>query len=254
MLKTPIMTNQSSFAPGPPSPENPQQIETLPLPDLAARCACETRKFRAHQATNNAYCFELFRRAIASRDDDAWACLYEHYAPLVFTWLTQHPGAAVILEQQGRAPLINAAFAKFSQAVTPTKLTQFDSVGGLLQYLKLCTASVVADEVRSHQTRWREESLELLEQEPITNDPADGLVDAVCAQGLWQIVWDELKSDDERVLAELAFLHDMKPGEISRLHPRRFPTADDACRVKRNIVQRLRGSRRLRQMQRLDRL
>jgi|SRR5713226_1003160 len=254
MLKTPIMTNHFPSAPEPPSPENPRPIETLPLPDLAARCACETHKFLAHQAANNAYCFDLFRRAIGEQDDDAWTCIYQHYAPLVHTWVTQHPGAPAILDQEGRASLINAAFAKFAQALTPAKLAQFDSVACLLRYLKLCTASVVADEVRSHQTRWREEPLELVEQEPTTDDPADSLVDAMSAQGLWQIVWKELKNDDERVLAELAFLHGLKPGEISRLHRQQFPTADDACRVKRNIVQRLRGSRRLRQMQRLDRL
>ncbi|SRR5713226_761851 len=253
MQKTPIMTNHLT-SPEPPSPENSRPIETLPLPDLAACCTCETRKFLAHQAVNNAYCFELVRRAIAEQDDGAWAFIYQHYAPLVHTWVTQHPGATAIIDQQGIAPLINAAFAKFSQAITPTKMTHFDTLPALLRYLKLCTASVVTDEVRSHQTHQREEALDLIEQELTTDDPADGLVDAISAQGLWQLVQNELKNDDERILAELAFLHDMKPGEISRLHPRRFPTADDACRVKRNIVQRLRGSRRLRQMQRLDHL
>ncbi len=125
------------------------QLELLSINDLARCCSEETNKFLKQSVSNDRYCLELFRRAITRRDDDAWACIYQQYAPLVLTWVNQHQSAASLLGQDGSAPLVNAAFAKFSQALTPAKMGNFDSLAAILKYLKMCVHSVIADEVRS---------------------------------------------------------------------------------------------------------
>src|SRR5213595_3602212 len=112
------------------------QMELLSINDLARCCCEETNKFLKQSESNDRYCLELFRRAIVKRDDDAWACIYQQYAPLVLTWITQHQSATPLLGQDGSAPLVNAAFAKLSQALTPSKMANFDSLAALLKYLK----------------------------------------------------------------------------------------------------------------------
>jgi hypothetical protein len=134
------------------------QPERLSINELAQRCSEETNKFLKQNISNDRYCLEMFRRAIVNRDDDAWASIYQQYAPLVLTWVTQHQSAAPLLGQDGSGPLVNAAFAKFSQALTPAKMENFDSLAAVLKYLKMCVHSVVADEVRLRQARQYEEA------------------------------------------------------------------------------------------------
>lgn len=220
-------------------------IQLLSINDLSRCCAEETSKFLRQSVSNDRYCLELFRRAIVQRDDAAWSYIYQQYAPLVLTWITQHQSAAPLLGQEGSGPFVNAVFAKFAQALTPAKMDNFDTLAGILKYLKMCVHSVVADEVRARQSRQYEETLEQIEHEPASDDPADDVVSNMSAQNLWQIIQEELNNEEERVLIYLAYIHGMKPGEISSQHRRLFPTVDDVYRIKRNVLERLRRNRRL---------
>jgi RNA polymerase sigma factor (sigma-70 family) len=246
-LSQPPGSQQGLSRQGDSAPEYSQgpSLQLLSINELARSCSEETNKFLRQSVSNDRYCLELFRRAIVKRDDDAWACIYQQYAPLVLTWVTQHQSAAPMLGQDGSAPLVNAAFAKFSQALTPAKIDNFDSLAAILKYLKMCVHSVVADEVRSRQSRQYEETLEQIEHEPATEDPADDVVSNIAAQNLWQVIQEELNGEDERVLMYLAYIHGMKPSEICSQHRRLFPTVDDVYRIKRNVLERLRRNRRL---------
>jgi RNA polymerase sigma factor (sigma-70 family) len=233
------MRGQSDSAPQP---------EQLTINELARCCSEETNKFLKQSVSNDRFCLELFRRAIVARNDEAWASIYQQYAPLVLTWVTQHQSATPLLGQDGSAPLVNAAFAKFSQALTPDKMRNFDSLAAILKYLKMCVHSVVADEVRSRQARQYEETLDSIEHEPASDDPADDVVSHISAQSLWKVIQEELNGEDERILLYLAYVQGMKPGEISSQHSRLFPTVDDVYRIKRNVLERLRRNRRLQAM------
>jgi hypothetical protein len=213
--------------------------------DLARLCTEETNKFLKQIASNDCFCLELFRRAIVDHNDDAWESIYQQYAPLVLTWVTQHQSATPILGQEGSAPLVNAAFAKFSQALTPAKIGNFDSLAAILKYLKMCVHSVVADEVRSRKAQQFEETLETVAQEPAGDDPAEDVVANIAAQNLWQIIEEELHGEDERIVIYHAYVQGMKPSEICSHNRQLFPTVDDVYRVKRNVLERLRRSRRL---------
>ena len=87
-----------------------QQLELLSNSDLACCCSEETNKFLRQAVSNDRFCLGLFRRAIGRRDDEAWAYIYQQYAPLVLTWVTQHQSTTLLLGQEGSAPLVNAAF------------------------------------------------------------------------------------------------------------------------------------------------
>ena len=220
-------------------------VERLSINDLARNCAEETNKFLRQSTSNDRYCLELFRRAIVRRNDDAWASIYQQYAPLVLTWVNQHQSAAAMLGQDGGAPLVNAVFAKFAQALTPAKMGNFDSLAAVLKYLKMCVHSVIADEVRARQARQYEETLEAIEQEPASDDPAEDVVASISIQGLWQVIQEELNGEDERLLIYLAYVQGMKPAEICSHHRQYFPAVEDVYRIKRNVLERLRRNRRL---------
>ncbi len=229
----------------------PRQTVNMPEPmrlsvtELARGCAQETARFRKKQPSDSRFGLELFRRAIELRDDEAWAHIYTQYGPLVLSWIMQHPGAALLLQQEDSSSLVNAAFAKFACALSPAKMQDFDQLPALLQYLKRCTHSVVADTMRYYQARRCEEPLETIEQEPAHDDPAFEVISGLAAQGVWQIIAEALNGEDERVLMNLAYIHGLTPVEISRQQHRHFPTVEDVYRVKRNILERLRRNRRL---------
>jgi RNA polymerase sigma factor (sigma-70 family) len=220
--------------------------EHLSVQTLAEHLREESEKFLHKQPSDDRYGLALFARAIIKRDEDAWACIYQQYAPLVLTWVNQHQSATSLLAQDGSASLVNASFAKFSQAITPAKMSNFDSLAAVLKYLKLCVHSVIADEVRSRQARQYEETIELIDHEPASDDPADDVVSRISAQGLWQVIQEELNGEDERVLIYLAYVQGMKPSEISSQHHRLFPSVEDVYRVKRNVLERLRRNRAIR--------
>jgi hypothetical protein len=217
----------------------------LSVSELARECADESHKFLKGGASDERAGLELFRRAIIFRDEYAWACLYRQFQPLVLTWVLQHQSAASVFGQDGPEPLVNAAFAKFSQALTPAKMEHFDALSALLKYLKLCVHSVVADELRARQARQYEETLEVEEHDTPTDDPAEGVVAALSAQGLWRAILAELIGEQEQVLIYSAFVLGLKPSEITHLHTRLFPSVEDVYRVKRNVLERLRRNARL---------
>jgi len=255
--------------------ENVLAVDQLSVNDLARCCAEETAKFLRQSASNDRYCLELFRRALVRRDDDAWACLYQQYSSLVLTWVNHHQSATSLLGQDGGAPLVNAVFAKFAQALTPLKMDnfttlaallkylkmcvhsviadevrsrqtrQYTTLAALLKYLKMCVHSVIADEVRSRQTRQYEETLEAIEQEPATDDPAEDVIAGLSMQHLWQVIQGELHGEDERLLIYLAYVQGLKPAEICAQQRHFFATVEDVYRVKRNVLERLRRNRRL---------
>src|SRR5260370_7896289 len=107
----------------------------------------------------------------------------------------------------------------------------------------MCVQSVIADEVRSRKTGQYEETLELIENEPASEDPADDVVSNISAQGLWQVIQEELNGEEERVLIYLAYAHGKKPSEIRTQHRRPFPTVDDVYRIKPNVLRHLRPKR-----------
>jgi DNA-directed RNA polymerase specialized sigma24 family protein len=218
---------------------------SLSVSDLARECADETDKFLKGGASDERAGLELFRRAVVRRDEYAWACLYRQYAPLVLTWVNQHQSAARVFGQDGPESLVNAAFAKFSQAVTPAKMEHFVQLAALLKYLKMCVHSIITDEVRARQGRRYEETLEIEEHDRAISDPAEGVVTNLAAQGLWQAILAELVGEEEQVLIYCAFVLGLKSTEITNLHHRLFPSVEDVYRIKRNTLERLRRNQRL---------
>lgn len=222
--------------------------DLLPTQELACLCAQEIAQYRVGEMSDERYGRALFYRAISMRDEEAWTCIYQQYTPLLLTWVSNHPQAIYVLEYDNYDSVVNAAFARFSQALTPAKFDSFPSVAALLQYLKQCVRTAIIDLLRAQRNRQMETVLDLAELEPPGNDPADYVVGQLEMGDVWQEIQHTLRSEKERVCATLLYVDGLDAHEIQRRHRRLFPTVAEVYRVKYNLLARLRRNRLLRGM------
>jgi DNA-directed RNA polymerase specialized sigma24 family protein len=106
--------------------------------------------------------YELFRRAIVARDEDAWAAIYERYRPLLVAWARHNSTTAQIGEYYD--DIANQAFARAWSALSPQHFDQFSSLAKLLAYLRTCVMAVAIDAART-----RNVAIEYFESYTITN-------------------------------------------------------------------------------------
>lgn len=221
-------------------------LSMLTVAGLAHRCRQETERFYRRLQYDERFCFELFRRAILQRSEQAWQVIVEHYDRQVTTWIKRHavfPGA-----DEPPDYFVNQAFARFWRAFSrdPGKLDRFASLNALMQYLKLCANSALTEHVRRHMSRD-----EPLDPETATlhrdhaPDPASEVAAELGAQRLWQRVLEVVKTDQERIIAQAYLVDDMKPKEIFSWRQDAFDDVVQVRRVKDNFLARLRRDKQL---------
>ncbi len=222
--------------------------DDLSTEEIVYYCRHELYQYRECGAGTGRYGLVLFQRAIQQCDQVAWASICELYSPLVRSWVERFL-SGIRLDGQEVESLVNVSFARFATAFTPEKLGQSDSVAAILSYLKCCSRTVVSSELRCYQVRRRESSLDAMDLTTCTgavlDDPAIEIVESISAQGLWQVIQEELPSEDERILFYLTCICEMKPSEISNQYRQRFPVVSDVYRLKQVIRERLARSRRI---------
>jgi len=213
--------------------------------ELARACREETARFRRGAESDDTPCMELFRRAVVGRDEAAWTAVVEQYHGVVLAWVRQHPAAAAAPEDDEF--WVGRTFQRFWMALE-SKGLPFPELGAVLRYLKMCAHSVLLDEVRSRQGA----SAERLPDEEGETTAAPGfeieepVLGRLAARELWAAIERELDDAAERLAVYLSFALGMKPGQMHERHPERFATVDDAYRIKRNALDRLRRSHAIR--------
>ncbi len=228
--------------------ETQMDAAALSLPELARRCREETSEYLRGSSTGGAFCFEIFRRAIREREESAWEAVFAQYRGVVLAWVHRHPAWRTGHEED--AYWLNRAFERFWAAVTPERFTAFPNVAALLRYLKLCTHSVLLDDVRARRAV---SVLSLDDGTPETagtaesGDIADMMVGNLTGSDLWQVIEAELRDETERRVAYLSFVLGLKPREIAEAHPELFNRVADVYRLKRNLLDRLQRNAAIRQ-------
>lgn len=213
---------------------------------LAHRCREETERFYRRLQVDERYCFELFRRAIRHRSEQAWNLIVRQYTHQVTAWIQRHESFAGADEACDY--FVNHAFARFWRAFNrdPHKLDRFSGLKPLLQYLKLCAHSAIKEHVQRHMHPGQ---LSLSEHVrtgvPFTADPAATVDGQLGAERLWQRVLEIVKTDQERIVAEAYLIHDMKPREIFAWREDAFSDIVQVRRVKDNFLTRLRRDAQL---------
>lgn len=220
-------------------------LREVSLGELGKRCREETQHFLRGEASNDSYCLEIFQRAIVARDNDAWAMVVQQYRGIVLASLVQHTSA---LEMEHSDDFwVNRAFQRFWTAVGPSRFGQFPDLASVLKYLKMCVHSVILDEIRARRARMTV-SLDDIPEALSTMPSVEGTVlSDVVRQQLWTAVLNETSGEAEYQVTYLSFVRDLKPAEIYEHRPELFDDVGDVYRIKRNVLQRLRRSPRVRE-------
>jgi hypothetical protein len=211
-------------------------VRDLSLVELARRCREETLRFLGGQDRDDAYCFEIFQRAVVNRDDAAWEAIMVQYRGIVLAYVGQHTAAGMLRESDEY--WLNRAFQRFWSAVGAERFSGFPDLAALLKYLKLCVHSVLMDEIRARKA---ESSLDEVPDNTPARSSAEGtMLGNLFGQQLWDAILRELQDEAERTVAFLSFARDLKPAEIASRHTALFASVADVYRIKRNIIERLR--------------
>ncbi|MBV9328173.1 MAG: hypothetical protein JO352_31035 [Chloroflexi bacterium] len=219
-------------------------VRELPLVELARRCREETLRFLSGGERDDAYCFEIFHRAVVDRDDAAWEAIVAQYRGIVLAYVGQHTAATVLRETDEY--WINRAFQRFWGAVGPQRFGQFPDLPSLLKYLKLCVHSVLMDEMRARRAASASSLDDVPEAVPARTNAENTVVGELSGQQLWDAIIREVQDEAERKVVLLSFARDLKPSEIAERHPDLFATVADVYRIKRNVIERLRRSAEIR--------
>jgi DNA-directed RNA polymerase specialized sigma24 family protein len=219
------------------SSELPSSVE-----ELARRCHEETERFFQRLTPDPRFCYELFRRALARREDAAFAYLLENYRPLVESWVRRHAGFGDTGEEA--SVFVTAAFEKLWQAIPPDRFGQFPTIKTLLHYLKLCAGTSVIDYLRSMQDVDPIDDDDLRKRRP-PDAPASLLSGAERAE-FWGEILQRAQSEKEWLVAFACFTLQMKPREVFEEYPGVFESVREIYRVKQNLIERLRRDHELR--------
>jgi hypothetical protein len=213
-------------------------FQALALAQIARRCAQESDQFFQRQPHDPRFCYELLRRAILERDQQAWELIYTQYRALVSGWVTRHPAYPSSGEEVQF--FVNCAFEKFWSALDPDKFQRFPDLKSLLRYLQMCVHSVIVDQGRATRPT--------LELDPELIAGASGLAAGTISQPLdharrrefWHWLAARLNGEAERQVVYGSFFLALKPRELFVQYHDTFRDIAEVYRVKENVLARLR--------------
>jgi hypothetical protein len=219
-------------------------LREVALAELGRRCREETLRFLRGEPRDDAFCFEVFERAVVRREDEAWSTIVAQYRGIVLAYVAQHSAAAMIREPDDY--WVNRAFQRFWSAVGPERFGQFPDLAALLKYLKLCVHSVLMDDIRARRAAPVNSLEEIPESAPSPSNAERSVVGKLAGEQLWATIVAEMHDEAEQMVAYLSFARDLKPSEIFDRHPGLYASVADVYRIKRNLIERLRRNPQVR--------
>jgi hypothetical protein len=190
-------------------------LASLSVDDLAQRCAAETEKFQRRQPTDDQFCFELLRRALADGVSEAFTRAYQIYERRVLGWVLGHTRFAHTGEDAGY--FVGAAWSTFFFALRGPKFAGFPTLPQVLAYLKLCVHTAIAQYLRDQQPTLSAP----LDDAPQLSQAPD-LGSRAVADAIWSRIRALLPDTDDLLLARCMFVEDLKPRQVLSAHPGRW--------------------------------
>jgi hypothetical protein len=221
-----------------PDSPNAPDIDTLTLASIAHRCAEETKRWVQRAEFTLRYCYELFRRAMQLRDQQAWELVIQQYGRLMQSWAARHSQFAATGENVDF--FVNGACAKLWERITPEKFANFPDVKSILRYLQMCLHSSITDYMRAHSvmTMAVEFGEDELKEERVMV-VADNTGERATRNAFWDAVNARLKDDKERLVIRGLFVFGMKPSELLAHHPKQFRDVKEIYSIRENVIDRL---------------
>ena len=187
--------------------------------------------------------YELFRRAIAERDEDAWAANAARYRLLLISWAA-HCSTRIRINERCE-DIADQALARAWVALSPARFVGFPNLAALLAYLRTCVTAVVIDHARSQAAM--ERLYRNLKARPIET-PEQVVLGEFSRAELWRLVNSLVSNEQERTVLVESFVLALPPRAIWARHPDLFPTVMDVYTTKRNLLGRLQRNRDLQEL------
>lgn len=187
--------------------------------------------------------YELFRRAIVERDEDAWTAIYVRYRTLMLSW--SHRCGAALLIGEHYDDIADQAFTRAWMALSPRRFSRFSNLAKLLAYLRTCVVAVVIDYSRAQQAR--ERALLKLEARTLAT-PEQIVLEGIERSALWQLISEMAETMQERTVMFESFVLELPPRVILARHPDLFTEVSNIYFAKRNLLARLQRNPDLQQM------
>lgn len=187
--------------------------------------------------------YELFRRAIVGRDEEAWAEIYVRYRSLLITWSNRFLAALLVDERSD--DIADQAFARAWMALSPECFVRFSNLSKLLAYLRTCVAAVAIDCSRSQSAR--ERAMKKLESYGHAT-PEQIVLEEIERGELWRLSNRVVETRQERVILLESFALDLPPRTIMLRHRDLFADISHVYFAKRNLLARLQRNPDLRRL------
>lgn len=210
----------------------------LQLDELAQRCADETDRFARQKESDNQFCFELLRRALADGVQEAFAHVYRIYEGRVLGWVHAHSGFP--LTGEDAEYFARGALSSFYFALRGPRFARFPSLPQTLAYLKLCVHTAIAQYLRDQQP-----AAAPIEETGDIGATTD-LGERAEAEEVWAHICALLPDEEDRLLARCCFVLDLRPRQIVEQYPRRWATEREVSVALYRIRRLLRGDAELR--------
>ena len=215
------------------------EIEGLPLEDLAQRCAQETNLYFSHKDFDSRYCLEMFRRAICNQDELAWKAVILQYEPLVVhwvdRWVSRHPDFSLFNEET--QDFVAQAFERFWSSFTAAKLDQSQNLAAVLRYLQMCALGAATDSWRKLSRIQIDQDAQDDEQEFSEPDPTPE--DRLQNEEFWSLIEKKAKDSKEYRVVYAYFYLGLTPREILLEYPGEFVSIREIYQHKANFLERL---------------
>lgn len=218
-------------------------LQSMPLDDLAQRCAQETILYFKSRVHDTRYCFELFRRAVSERSELAWKAIIIQYKPSVARWVNRwadkHPDFPLARVEE--EDFIDEAFIRFWNYFTPDKFHKSQGLDGVLKYLKMCVNSAILDIWRKMHHGQFKERIEDEEENDALDPPEPGPTPEETFQKgeIWNFIKMRLKDEKEITVVYASFFLGLSPREILAEFPGMFRDIDEIYQCKANVLARL---------------
>jgi DNA-directed RNA polymerase specialized sigma24 family protein len=187
--------------------------------------------------------YELFHRAIVERDPDAWEQIAVQYRNMMVGWARRCQVAELAGEPYEN--IADEALARAWRALTPERFEQFANLAALLGYLRTCVAHTAIDAARSRAAAERAAEWHELSASAA---PEQRVLEQFDREELWRVASQIAASEAEQVVLVERFVLDLPPRVIHVRHPELFPHVRRVYETIRNLGDRLRRSRDLRQL------
>jgi DNA-directed RNA polymerase specialized sigma24 family protein len=178
--------------------------------------------------------YELFRRAILARDEDAWIEISTRYRAMLIAWAGQSSVMGSI--DEGCEDVADRALARAWSALSPARFSNFPNLAALMGYLRTCVSATAIDMARARAVR--ERAYQKLDP-AVTATPEQVVIEEIERVDLWRAVLGAIACEQERTVLIESFQLNLPPRAILARHPELFSDVGEVYMAKRHLIGRL---------------